>query len=789
MFKNFFIIAIRNLRRNSLYSVTNIAGLAIGIVCSVLILLWVEDETSYDAFIPKVDRLYQVWVNAEFDNKINSWRSVPLPTYEAIKTADSNIKNSAVAGWGSDRLLAVGDKRIMKHGYFVSEEFLEMFEFPMLVGAAETVLDDPLSIVISEELATILFGNEDPLNQTIKFNNESSLKVTGIFKNVPGNSTFQFDYLVPWKHREATNPWVVRNKTNWGNYSFQIYVELYPSSTHQDAQKGISELLTENGQTDIPRQLFLHPMRKWRLHSSFENGKETTGRNDYVQLFSVIAIFILVIACINFMNLSTARSEKRAREVGIRKSLGSNKGLLISQFLAESIIIALIAYVIAILLAQLVLPAYNLLVDKELFIDFLSPAFWIRSVAIVLITGLVAGSYPAFYLASFNPLRTLKGAVTIGKSATTPRKVLVVLQFGFSILLMIATVVIYQQIDLVKNRDLGYDQENLISFTYTDDIEKNYDVLKQELLQSGMVKSVTRSNSPITEVYSNNFLGWPGKPETQKVIFTTVATEYDYAETMGIKMLMGRDFSKDFKSDTSSIIINKAALDLMQLPEPIIGTQLDLWGGKRKLIGVLDDVLMGSPYREVKPLFMILDPDWISFVTVRLHKGQGISSSLKSIQPIFEKFNPAYPFDYEFADVEFQKKFTTINMTRQLAILFSLLTIFITGLGLFGLASYTAEQRIKEIGIRKVLGATVLNLVTLISRDFSRLVIVAFVISAPLAWYLLDQYLERYPIRIGISWWIFPAIGLVALGFALLIVSNHAHRAATANPVKSLRNE
>ena len=446
------------------------------------------------------------------------------------------------------------------------------------------------------------------------------------------------------------------------------------------------------------------------------------------------------------------------------------------------------AFAIAILMAQLLLPYYNDLVQKKLFIDYTSSEFWIFSLGMIFLTGIISGSYPAFYLSSFQPVKVLKGKPTIGKGASTPRKVLVTLQFGFSILLIIGTIVIYQQIQLVKGRALGYDQENLMAVSYTKEIEKDYRAIKLELLGSGAVESVTKANSSITDINSNNFLGWPGKPEDLRVIFTTIATEYDYTKTMGIKIIEGRDFSEDFKSDTASILINKAALQLMNLKDPI-GTELDLWGGKRKLIGVVDDVLMGSPYQPVKPMFVILDPGWIDAVTIRLKKTDDLSASINMVKAIFEKYAPAYPFEYRFADVEFQKKFTTINLTSTLASLFASLTIIITGLGLFGLASFTAEQRTKEIGIRKVLGASVPSLVGMMSKDFSRLVIISFALSAPLAWWLLTKYLERYPVRTGIAWWIFPVTGLIALLFAVAIVSTQALRAAKSNPVNSLRSE
>ncbi|MEY4930462.1 MAG: hypothetical protein RI909_1186, partial [Bacteroidota bacterium] len=479
---------------------------------------------------------------------------------------------------------------------------------------------------------------------------------------------------------------------------------------------------------------------------------------------------------------------RRAREVGIRKSVGSRRHELILQFIGESTFISFISFAIAILMAQLLLPYYNDLVQKKLFIDYTSSEFWIFSLSMIFLTGIISGSYPAFYLSSFQPAKVLKGKPTIGKGASTPRKVLVTLQFGFSILLIIGTIVIFQQIQLVKGRALGYDQENLMAVSYTKEIEKDYRGIKLELLSSGVVESVTKSNSSITDINSNNFLGWPGKPEDLRVIFTTIATEYDYTKTMGIKILEGRDFSEDFKSDTASILINKAALQLMNLKDPI-GTELDLWGGKRKLIGVVDDVLMGSPYQPVKPMFVILDPDWIDAVTIRLKKTDNLQASINIVKGIFEKYAPAYPFEYRFADVEFQKKFTTINLTSTLASLFASLTIIITGLGLFGLASFTAEQRTKEIGIRKVLGASVPSLVGMMSKDFSRLVIISFALSAPLAWWLLTKYLERYPVRTGIAWWIFPVTGLIALLFAVAIVSTQALRAARSNPVNSLRSE
>jgi putative ABC transport system permease protein len=788
MFRNYFIITLRNLFKNGFYSFINITGLSIGITCSILILLWVFDEISYDKFHPKVDRIYQVWAKAFFDGKVSNWTSVPLPTYEAMKTADSNIKRSVITDWGGSHLLAVGDTRLTKKGYFASEEFLEVFEFPLKTGSAAQVMDDPRSIIITEATAKAMFGDEDPINKVIRVDNENDLKVTGVLYNLPPNSSFQFDFLMTWKFREQISDWVRKNTTNWGNYSFQVFVELNDSENEAAVNKSIRMMLQDHGEKDTKPEFFIYPMLRWRLYSTFENGVETGGMSEYVQLFTIIAIFIIVIACINFMNLATARSERRAREVGIRKSVGSRRFELIFQFIGESTFISLVAFLLAVLAAQLLLPFYNQLVEKQLAIDYLSKEFWIFSLSLIFITGIVSGSYPAFYLSSFQPAKVLKGKVTVGKSASTPRKVLVTLQFGFSILLIIGTIVIYQQIQLVKGRELGYDQENLITVHYNNEVSKNYRPIKLELLETGVVEAVTKSNSAITDINSNNFLGWPGKPEELRVIFTTIATEYDYAKTMGIKIIEGREFSEDFKSDTAAILVNKAGIELMNLKDPI-GTELDLWGGKRKLIGILDNVLMGDPFEPVKPLFAILDPGWIDVVSIRLKKTNDLQGSLDRVKAVFEKHAPAYPFEYKFSDVEFQKKFTHINLTSSIASLFSSLAILITGLGLFGLASYTAEQRTKEIGIRKVLGATVSSLVGLMSRDFSRLVVISFALSAPLAWWLLSWYLERYTIRTSIEWWVFPLTGAIALIFALAIVSTQALRAAHANPANSLRSE
>ncbi len=783
MFRNYLKVAFRNLTKNAVYSFINIVGLAVGLACSILISLWVFDELSFDQAQPKLNELSQVWINATYDGKVNTFQSVPFPTYKEIRNEDSRIKNSVIANWGGTSLLTVGENRFKKNSYYVSEEFLEMFQFPMRAGQADKVLDDPNSIVLTKSTALALFGSEDVIGKSVKIDNSTELIVSGILEDVTTQSSFEFDCLIPMYQM---GEWV-RENNNWGDYSWQVFIELQPGSKHEDVTEKIKDLLVKKGEVDVPREFFLHPMERWRLHSTFENGKEAGGMIDYVVGFSAIAIFIVVIACINFMNLATARSERRAREVGVRKSVGSRRRELIFQFLGESLLITTISFLLAMVVVELALPFYNDLTQKKLFIDFSNPLFWIASIGVVILTGVISGSYPAIYLSSFNPVKVLKGKVQIGKSGATPRKVLVVLQFFFATLLIIGTIVVSEQIRFVKKRDLGYDQKNLVMIPHTEEIGKGFSSIRNELMATGAVRSITKSNSPITDVYSNNFMSWPGKPDDEKVLFVTITTELDYTKTMGIKILEGRDFTG--AADSSSVLVNKAAADVMGLKETL-GTEVVYWGDhKSKIVGVIDDVLMGSPYRKPSPMFVAYQPGWASSVTIRLEETSDISGAMKKVEEVFKKYNPAYPFEYQFVDEQFNKKYTTINLISTLANLFAALAIIITGMGLFGLAAFTAEQRTKEIGIRKVMGASVPGLVALISKEFSFLVLISFVLSAPISWWFLTSFLERYPYRITFPWWAIGAAGVIALIFALVIVGTQALKAATSNPANSLRSE
>ncbi len=789
MLFNYLKISLRNLQRNITYSFINIFGLSIGIACSILIMLWIADEYAFDRFHEKRENLYKVMMNQTFSGERGAQTALPYPLKEALPEHSPKIKHTVITNWGEGFLLNAGENKITKVGLAASEDFFKIFTFPLLQGDINSALTDQKSIVLTESVAKALFGDDDPMNQTVTLDSNQELKVTGIMKDFPEQTTFSnYHYLIPFSFYESIEEWVRNSRDNWRSNSFQMYVELEPGSTQEEVSASIKDIVKKNVQdTVLNPEVFLHRITDLRLYSKFENGKATGGMIEYVRLFGAIAIFILIIACINFMNLATARSEKRAREVGIRKSIGSRKKELVIQFLGESILITAFAFLLAIVLIEVSLPMYNTLVGKKLFIEYGNPYLWTGSVVLILITGTLAGSYPAFYLSSFQPVKVLKGKIQTGRHAGLPRKVLVTLQFGFSIFLIIGTIVIYQQIMHVKNREVGYDRENLMMVWTNKELETNYQTIKNELIATGAVKHVTKSNSPVTSIFSNNIVEWPGMTPGTRVVFTTIATEYDYVKTMGMKLIEGRDFSPEF-NDSTGVIINQAAVDVMGLEEPL-GKTLDMWGGKWTIVGVTENVIMNSPYEPIDPMVVVFIPTWTSTITLRLEKTADLQTSIGKVEAVFKKLNPAYPFAYRFADVEFDKKFASINLVSNLAKVFASLALTITALGLFGLAAFTAEQRSKEVSIRKVLGATVTGLVLLISKDFTRLVIIAFVLFSPLAWWFLKGHLEQYPYRITIAWWIFPLAGLSALLVALAIVSTQALRAATGNPVENLRNE
>jgi putative ABC transport system permease protein len=787
MLKNYLKIALRNLQRNATYSFINIAGLAIGITCSILILLWVVDEVTYNRFLPKYKQLHQVWIHGHMDGTIRTFQSVPQPSAEALKEANSKIKETAISDWGGDHLLTVGDKKINKRGYYVTKSFLSMFEYPLKEGDRTTALSDPNSIVITKSVAHEIFGDEDPINKYIQVDNAGELKVTAVLEDIPNNASIEFDILMTWEYNKQQVDWVKNSADNWNENSFQVYAEIEPGASLEEINESIKDLINNNTEPGFRRDIFLYPMERWRLYSNFTNGIESGGAHVYISVFSIIGIIILVIACVNFMNLATARSERRAKEVGIRKTVGSDRKQIIKQFLGESILTTVFAFIIALIMVELSLPFYNTLVKKQLTIQYSEPTFWIASVLIIVVTGFLAGSYPAFYLSSFQPAKVLKGTSS-NKGKSTLRQVLVTIQFIITIVFFIGTFVLREQIQHIKMRTTGYDQENLVFMATTKELNQSYDAFKNELLASNVVGAVTRSQSPITAIMSNNFLYWPEQPQNENIMFNSLRVDYDFAKTMGANLTHGREFSEEFKGDSSSIILNTTALKMMGYDDPI-GRPVTVWNHTFTIVGVIDDMIMGSAYSKVAPMFMVYAPWASNYITIRLNKTNDLSASLKKLEEITQKYNEAYPFSITFVDEDFNKKFEAINFLSTLSNIFSALAIVISCLGLFGLAAFTAEQRTKEIGIRKALGASLSSIITMISWDFSKLVLLAFIVAAPLGWYFLDWQLESYEYRISIPIWTIILSGIITFLVALFIVSYQAFRAGKVNPVTSLRTE
>jgi putative ABC transport system permease protein len=794
MFKSYLKIAWRNLLKSKTYSFINIAGLAAGMAVAMIIGLWIADEVSANRDFKNYESIYQVMMNQTFDGKRDTQTALPYPMGDELKAKYPDFKAVAICDWGASRSLVYGDKKISKYGHYIGEDAVDMFSLKILSGD-KNPLHELNSIVLTEETAKALFPNENPLNKIVRLDNTVDLKVTAIVSKLPKNSSFSFDYLVPFQLQESLYPWIkLYHKTNWRNNSWQVFVQLKDQATEKSVDTKIknvviSHVTDENTLKTIKPELFIHPMAKWRLYGDFENGKNTGGFIKYVRMFGILGLVVLLIACINFMNLSTARSEKRAKEVGVRKAVGSSRKQLVRQFLSESLFISILAFLFALGIVALVLPYFNQLTEKEMSLQISNPYFWLIMIAFTLLTGLLAGSYPAFYLSSFNPVNVLKGNLKLGRSDALPRKILVVIQFASSVILMIGTTVIYQQIQYGKNQPIGFDNRGLISVYWSADIAKNYEALKADLLSTGAVTSITKSNSPPSDIYSNNN-GWEWKgsqPVEKTVIFSTIATDYDYTKTMGIKLLAGRDFSRDY-ADSNSVILNQAAVKRMGLKNPV-GEQLK-WNDKNiTVIGVIPDVQMESPFRPISPLTIIFSKDWVGFLDVRMNPNMAASAVIKKIQPIFDKYNPAFPFLYQFADTEYAKKFNYEELVGNLALIIAVIAIFISCLGLFGLASFTAEQRVKEIGVRKVLGASVGSLWQLLSRDFVKLVLISCVIAIPVAWYFMNKWLMDYPVKITIGAGIFVMVIALSVIITLITVSFQAIRAAMANPTKSLRSE
>ena len=672
MMKYYSKIAWRNLIKNKVYSVINIVGLATGMAVAMIIGLWIHDETSANKHFKNYESLYQVMMHQTFDGVRGTQQALPFPIGEELKSKYPDLKGVAMCDWGQIHSLIYGEKKISKFGHFIGEDAINMFSIKIIDGDKDP-LREPYSIVLTDETATTLFGNTNPIGKMVKLDNQTNLKVTAVVEKQPKNSSLAYDYLIPFQLQETIYSWVKQfHKTNWGNNSWQTYVQLNdnasPASVNNKLKNVvISHFTDENTLKHIKPEVFIHPMAKWRLYGDFENGKNTGGFIKYVRMFGILGIVVLLIACINFMNLSTARSEKRAKEVGVRKAVGSERKQLISQFLSESMLIAACSFVLALGIVLLALPYFNKLTDKDMSLQLANPLFWGIMIAFTIITGLLAGSYPAFYLSSFNPVRVLKGNLKAGQTSSLPRKILVVMQFASSVILMIGTIIVNQQIQYGKNMPIGYNNKGLISVFWSDDIAKNYETLRQELLNTGAVVSVCKSNSPPSQIYSNNN-GWEWKgsqPVDKSSVFSTIATAYDYTKTLGIKLLAGRDFSREF-ADSNGVILNQAAVKRMNLKDPV-GASLK-WNDKpMTVIGVIPDIQMESPYRAISPLTIIFNKDWVGFIDMRFNPNMSASKAIALIKPIFDRYNPAFPFEYQFADEEYAKKFNYEELVGNLA--------------------------------------------------------------------------------------------------------------------------
>ncbi len=792
MFKNYFKTAWRNIVRNKAFSVINVMGLALGLTCSLLIMLWVQDERSVDTFHANGKYLYQVYERNYYDGKVDAGYSTQGLLADELKRVVPEIQYASgfeyAAPPGSQSTFEAGNKIAKMNGMFAGADFFSMFSYQLLQGKATTALSEPSGIAISERMAEYFFGSaEKATGKMIRFENKDELKVTAVFENIPANSSQQFDFLRSWSDFVKENDWV----HNWGNTDPQTFVQLKPGADAAQVESKIKDFIYRYKEKDksFITELALQPYTEKYLHSTFKDGYIDGGRIEYVRLFSIIAVFILLIACINFMNLATARSAKRAKEVGIRKVVGALRSALIIQFVGEAVLITFFSIIIAIILAALLLPAFNGLTGKQLVLPFNEPIFWTIIVGLLVITGFVAGSYPALFLSSLKPVRVLKGSLKFSWREGFFRKALVVFQFTLSIFLIIGTIVVYRQVNYIQTKNLGYDRNNLVYIPIEGDLVKNYDLFKQEATANTAIVNVSKMrNSPTAIFHHTTSIEWPGKDPNLSVSFADGVVGYDFVKTMNLQLQSGRDFSKDFGTDSAGFLLNETAVKKIGFKNAVGKTIT--WGNHRgRVIGVLKDFHFNSMHEAIEPLIMRLDENWNwGTILVRIKAGK-TKEAIADLQKICKELNPKFPFTYQFSDLEYAKLYTSEAVVSKLANIFAFLAIFISCLGLFGLATFTAEQRTKEIGVRKVLGASVPNIISLLSTNFLKPVILAFFIAFPVAWYVMSNWLRSYAYKIDIGWWMFALAGLLTVCIAMLTVSYQSIKAAVANPVKSLRTE
>ena len=794
MLRNYLKIAFRNLVRNKVYSFINIGGLAVGMAVAMLIGLWIYDETSFDKYNTNYEQIAQVRQNRNFNGIIETWQAVPFPVGNEIRNNFGNdFKYVVLATWTANHFLAFGDKKVIKMGNYMEKDAPELLSLKMLTGTRNAI-EDPNSVLISRSNAKFLFGDVEPMGKIIKIDDKVNLKVSGVYEDLPYNSNFaNLTFIMPWKQKLIESNWMETMENPWDMNSFLVYVQIAKNADMSKISAKIKNLklgkINKNEINEKPA-FFLDPISNWHLYGNFKDGKISGGNIELVTLFGIIGLFVLLLACINFVNLSTARSEKRAKEVGVRKAIGSARGQLIIQFFVESFLMIVISFFFSFLLIELILPLFNEISTKKIALLWQNVVFWEFILGFCVFTGLIAGIYPAFYLSSFKPITVLKGTFKIGQISNLPRKLLVILQFTVSTTMIIGTIIIFRQIQFVKNRPIGYNREGLISLKpLTQDIHNHFDAFRNELKGSGNILEVAESSGPLTDVWqTSGGLEWAGKLSNTVVDFPNTCVSQEYGKTVGWQFKKGRDFSKDFSTDSSAFVINEAAEKFMGLKNPLVETIK--WNGKPyKIIGVIKDMIVESPFESVRPSIYNMEAFHNNFIVLRINPTRNKSKVLSNLETVFKKYSPSTPFEYKFVSEEYNQKFGDEERIGKLCSFFAMLAIFISCLGLFGLASFVAEQRTKEIGIRKILGATIMNLWTLLSKDFVLLVIISVLIATPIAYYFMNSWLQKYDYRTNISWWVFALSGLGVLLITLLTVSYQAIKAALMNPVKSLKSE
>jgi putative ABC transport system permease protein len=792
MFKNYLKVAFRNVIRNGFSSVINIGGLAFGMAVAILIGLWVYEQSSFDRSIPNHDRIAAVLQNQDLSGGISTWRSQARQLAPALLKDYGRLFKQAVTVYGpSQHPMVYGDIRIKSQGAYVDPGIIDMLSLRMLQGSKEA-LNDPSAIILSASVAKGLFGNAEPMGKMLRVNNTELHKVTGIYADLPANSSFaNFLFIIPFQYLINTDSTI--SGLSWGNSWFNTYVLLDPKADMAGASRAIGDVkyLYSEKERRFKPKLFLQSLNDWHLHSDFKNGVCVGGYIQYVQLFALIGVFVLLLACINFMNLSTARSERRAKEVGIRKAIGSMRGQLIRQFFSESLLIALLSFFVAIGLAQMLLPWFNSLGGREMTIPYDRPFCWLCGLCFVFCTGLLAGSYPALYLSSFRPVKVLKGTFRVGKLAALPRKALVVVQFSVSVILIIGTIAVFHQIQFVKDRPVGYSRDGLLTVPMqSNNIHTHYEALRTDLLQTGLVDEVAVSRSSIINSGTTNMgYNWKGKDPSLQEEFTVNEVTPEFGEVTGWQVVAGRNFSREMATDSNCFIINETAVKYMGLKQPV--GEIVTWSGNGNytIIGVVKDMISESPFQPIRPMIFSLDRRHGGFVNIRVKPQADMPRAIAAISTVFRKYDADNAFEYHFADQEYAKKFGSEERVGRLAGFFAGLAILISCLGLLGLSAFVAEQRTREVGIRKVLGASVVHLWHLLSGEFLLLVSISLLAGGPIAYWIMHGWLNNYAYHASLSWWIFALAAGGALSLTLLTVNFQAIRTALTNPVKSLRTE